>query len=111
MTRATARKIRRHQDQAIARSRPNTLLGLPNEILNLIFSLACDGETIRVSCKNTRMNQEKRELDPKDVEMWVAASDAEEAGMPLDSKSSLPSTAISMTSSVLVYTPTLSQRH
>lgn len=39
------------------------------------------------------MNQEKtiqneyyRELDPKDIDMWVEASDAEVAGMPLDSK-------------------------
>ncbi len=46
-----------------------------------------------MSCRSTSTNKKKpigneycRELDPKFVDMWVKASDAEEAGMPLNSE-------------------------
>lgn len=96
VTRAKSRIARRHQDQINARNVRNTLLGLPNELLNPIFEMACtgDGGTIRVSDPITQMkdheqpmrNEYYRNAHPKDMDMWLEASEAKDAGMPLDSK-------------------------
>jgi len=96
VTRAKSRIARRHQIRSTARSVPHTLLGLPNELLNAIFEMACtgDGGAIRVSDPVTQMkdqeqpmrNEYYREAHPKDMAMWLEASEAEEANMPLNSK-------------------------
>lgn len=79
VTRAKSRIARRHQIRFIARSVPNILLGLPNELLNAIFEMACigDGGTIRVSDPVTQMkdqeqsmrNEYYREAHPKNMAM------------------------------------------
>jgi hypothetical protein len=96
VTRAKSRIARRAEIRSNARSGRNTLLGLPNEPLNLIFEMACtgDGGPIRVSDPVTQMkdqeepvrNEYYRKAHPKDMDMWLEVTEAEETGMPLSLK-------------------------
>jgi len=96
VTRAKSRIARRAEIRSNARSGRNTLLGLPNEPLNLIFEMACtgDGGPIRVSDPVTQMKDQEqpmrnecyRKAHPKDMDIWLEATEAEETGMPLNSK-------------------------
>ena len=90
VTRAKSRIARRAEIQSNARRGRNTLLGLPDELLNAIFEMACtgDGGAIRViePEEPPMRNKYYREAHPEDMTMWLDASEAEVENRRLNSQ-------------------------